>query len=197
MSAREVILEKERRLTRLDWSKKTKQALRLCCANHGLPTTGKKVDLINRLFTFMHPTGNLFATTEREHDLDSSADEGENPQQLHTKAQRYPRAQNAARPLDVTAIRAIIHEEMAAWQFCNQSAVQPQILDPAPWLPASIPTIANAPVTQIHLQLDNTHFAQGVSQFVSTRTCQSLLPPVSEKILKDIENPQFAELIHY
>jgi len=86
MSAREVILEKERRLTRLDWSKKTKQVLRLRCADHGLPTIRKRVDLINRLFTFMHPTGNLFVTTAREDDLDSSVDEGENPQQLHTNA---------------------------------------------------------------------------------------------------------------
>jgi len=161
MSAREVILEKERRLTRLDWSKKTKHTLRLHCADHGLPTTGKKVDLIDRLFTYMHPTGNLLATTAREYDLDSSADEGENPQQHNTNAPRHPSVENAARALDVTAIRAIIHEEMAARQFYNQSAVQPPILDPAPLSPASIPMIANAPVTQIHPQLDNIHLAQG------------------------------------
>jgi len=66
--------------------------------------------------------------------------------------------------LDVTAIRAIIHEEMAtqasSWQFYNQSAVQPPMLDPSPLSPASILMIANAQVTQIHPQLDNTHFAQ-------------------------------------
>jgi len=193
MSAREVILEKERRLTRLDWSKKTKHTLRLRCADHGLPTTGKKVDLIDRLFTYMHPTGNLLATTAGEYDLDSSADKGENPQQHNTNAPRHPSVENAARALDVTAIRAIIHEEMAARQFYNQSAVQPPILDPVPLSPAAIPMIANAPVTQIHPQLDNTHLAQGLSHFVSTRTCQSLLPPVSEKILKDIKNLQFVD----
>ena len=53
--------------------------------------------------------------------------------------------------------------------------------------------IATAPVTQMHPQLDNTHFAQDLSQFVITKTCQSLFPPVSEKIFKDIKNLQFVD----
>ena len=140
-----------------------KKTLRLCCADHGLPTTGKKVDLIDRLFKFMHLTGNLFAMMTREDDLDSLADEGENPQQLHANAQQYPSEQNAANTLDVTAIHAITHEEIAAQessrQFYNQSAVQLPMLDPVPLLPASIPMIVNVPITQIHPKLDNTHFA--------------------------------------
>ena len=53
--------------------------------------------------------------------------------------------------------------------------------------------LATALVTQIHLQLDNTHFAQGLSQFASNKTCQYLLPPVSEKVIKDIKNLQFVD----
>ena len=101
------------------------------------PNCRKESGLNQPAVQVMHPTGNLFAMTAREDDLDSSADEGENPQQSHTNAQQYPSEQNAASALDVTAIHAIIHEELAAQgssqQFYNQSAVQPPILDPVPF----------------------------------------------------------------
>ena len=84
----------------------------------------------------------------------------------------------------------IIHEEMEAQgpshQFYNQSSVQLPLLDPVPLSPASILMLTTAPATQIHPQLDNALFAQGLSQYVSNKTCQSLLTPVSESILKDI-----------
>ena len=45
------------------------------------------MDLIDWPFNFMHPTGNSIAMMEGEDDLDSSADEGENPQQAHANPQ--------------------------------------------------------------------------------------------------------------
>ena len=77
MSAQDIILSKERKLTMFDFFKKTKREIKLCCADHGLLTTGKKADLIDRLLDFLHPHSSFEHPPEEDDDGSSSEEEGE------------------------------------------------------------------------------------------------------------------------
>ena len=46
----EVISVKERRRSRFDWFRRTKQTLQLRCAAYSLSTVGKRANLIDRIY---------------------------------------------------------------------------------------------------------------------------------------------------
>ena len=56
MSGREKVLARDRKVSRFAWLKERKHIQRLRCAEYGLSTAGKKPDLADRLFSYLHPT---------------------------------------------------------------------------------------------------------------------------------------------
>ena len=85
------MLTNERKLTRFDFFKKTKRELKLRCADHGLLTTGKKADLIERLFDFLHPHSS-FEHLPEEDDEGSSSDEEGVDQQSNEGSVHHPKS---------------------------------------------------------------------------------------------------------
>ena len=148
MSARDIILSKERKLTRFDFFKKTKRELKLRCADHGLLTTGKKADLIDRLFDFLHPHSS-FEHPQEEDDDGSSSEEGGVGQ--HNNGVNVHQAKPNELTLD--SIRTLIQQELAAQKTArsleNPTAAQPSVQGPLS--PASLNMhSATAVATSLH-----------------------------------------------
>ena len=78
MSGREKILARDRKVSRFAWLKERKQILRLRCAEYGLSTAGKKPDLVDRLFSYLHPTQSSEGDTFRVNGDDQEYDSDDN-----------------------------------------------------------------------------------------------------------------------
>ena len=188
MSGREIVLSKEKKLTRFDWFRKTKHTLRLRCTDHGLSTTGKKADSVDRLFTFMHPPGNQVENVTHE-ESGSSDEDDENPHAIEVEPQ----------PNTVTldSIRSLIQEELSAQSFLRKqhphSTAQAPATNTAPLSPASFAAPLTVQEGYMLHPSSNIEPNQGLSNIINYRKRQSLLPPVSEKILNDIKHLTFID----
>ena len=193
MSARAKILEKDRLLTRFEWFRKTKETLKLRCADYGLPTTGKKADLIDRVFAYLHPS------TEEDvrHSQDSSSASSSESEDEHVRSQPAPkRSRRQHQPPSAPSlaahqtlphaqeIRNLIREELASAQLMAPTA------------------ITTAPTPSPHLQevMPSNQQYSGMQSIYSNIPHQStlgslsLLPPISEKLLSDIKNQLYVDL---
>ena len=189
MSGREAILNKERALTQFEWFRKTKHTLRLRCADHGLSTTGKKADLVARLFKFMHPTGSSVeaAPDDEGNTSDEEGDGIEKSVQPHSAQQSW---------LTPEGIREMIQRELASQMVSDRhptSAPSRPAIDNAPLSPASFAVAAPTPAPFINPPLAAYHANQGLSNPFHYQPSKSLLPPVSERILNEIKSLQFVD----
>ena len=193
MSARDQILEKDRKLTRFDWFRKTKQTLRLRCADNGLQTDGKKAVLIDRLFNFLHPTSNPMEGPSGIGDTSSSEDEEETTTQHHAT----PRKNDQVPSIPLDEIRTIIQEELSRQQTSQQPLLATQVpLSPASICRTAFPTttLGAIPASQTAMPLQQL---SGLSNSFSTQIPPmrnaSLLPPMAEKMMNDIKNKNFID----
>lgn len=194
MSGKEVILNKEKKLTRFGLFKKTKHTLKLRCADHGLSSVGKKADLVDRLFNFMHPPGSLLENAPEE-EMVSSDEEGSN---IATRGANRKKNSCQSDVLTLEAVRDVIQQELAAQGVLHgrhpPSMAEATTGDIAPLSPASVAAPSAIPVGFMPPPTSNVQPTQGLSHVVEFNKCQSLLPPVSEKVLNDIKNLHFIDL---
>ena len=76
ISGREKVLARDRTVSRFAWLQERKHILRLRCADYGLSIAGKKPDLVDRLFLYLHPTqsseGDAFRVNGDDQEDDSN-----------------------------------------------------------------------------------------------------------------------------
>ena len=210
MSAREVIKEREKRLTKYDWFRKTKQTLQMRCTEYGLSTTGKKAELIERLFSHLHPTAMLDQGTP---DIEEEASENEDEDLERNHTISRPPSQTPGAPSD-DHLRQLIRQEMNAQAHQQQQLPptinvshqhQPQQLSPASFAvsPNSNALLSQNPTSMPQFQ--SAHHMptaaapprqgyQGNASYHSSSTDFNLLPPISEKPLREIKNRDFVDL---
>ena len=222
--AQEVIRGKERRLSRFDWFRKTKNTLQLRCAAYGLSTVGKKANLIDRLYAHLHP-----ATLEdgqgpsgiSNNDANSSASENEDEDADMDRNHTISRPPHQRDMISDDHLRQLIRQEMSLHQPISQASTnnqQPvqtssttialQQITPQPLSPASMLHTSPAPGLLSHsttlpvqtqfgfnqhplaaAQTQSSSQATGIS--IQSLTSTSLLPPLSEKVTKEIKNKEF------
>ena len=184
MSAQGIILSKERKLTRFDFFKKTKHEVKLLCADHGLLTMGKKADLIDQLFDFLHPHSSFEHPSEKDDDGSSYDEEGVGQRNNGGNAHK-------AKPNDFTldSICTHIQQELAAQRTARslENLTAAQLSVQGPLSPASLNMHSATAVGYFPSQTGSSQASQGVSPIVDYKKPQSL-PPVSEKLLNDITN---------
>eukprot|EP00112_Aurelia_sp_Birch-Aquarium-sp1_P016618 Seg3784.4 transcript_id=Seg3784.4/GoldUCD/mRNA.D3Y31 product="hypothetical protein" protein_id=Seg3784.4/GoldUCD/D3Y31 len=216
--AQEIISGKERRLSRFDRFRKTKHTLQLRCAAYGLSTVGKKAALIDRVYAHLHPAaagngqGSSGVRATAESSGSENEDEDEEMQQNHTVS-RPPRQQGA---VSDDHLRNLIRQEMSLHQPIPQVSISQQPLvsapkmnslqhvTPQPLSPASmLPTTPNPSrlltqnlICPVETQLGTSQYAPTAAHVTGNTPIQSiintsLLPPLSEKVTKEIKNKEF------
>ena len=186
MSARESMLENDRKMSRFDWFRKTKHTLRRRCTQYGLPATGKKADLIDRLCNHTHPSSNPSEDLPRTHPDASSSDDDDLPLSFGKRKQGQPSSSQGAITLE--AIRTIIQEELVAKNPpISQAAREEEPLSPTSIISAQV-------VSSGHLAPQDQHQSnQGLLHNINYSNKPSLLPSLSAKLINDIKNLQFID----
>ena len=223
--AQEVISGKERRLSRFDWFRKTKQTLQLRCAAYGLSTVGKKANLIDRIYNHLHPVALSVSqgpSGSRPEDGNSSASENEDED--IDMVRNHTISRPPCRQVDVSDdhIRDLIRQEMSLRQpLLQASAINQQpvantstaaVLQQATHQPLSPPSLVPPSPNPPGLLIQSSNFpAQPQlgfhqhppqaaqiqsSSLVSGNPLQALvgtplLPPLSEKVMKEIKNKEY------
>ena len=177
------------------------------CTEYGLSTLGKKAELIERLFSHLHPSAPL----DQEHPdiIDgASEDEDEHPERIHTMS-RAPSQTHSVHSDD--HLRQLIRQEMSAQNLQQQQLPplinvhqqpQTQQLSPASLVISPNPNALLPQNPMSLLQSPSAHNMpavaappmqeyQGNTSNNSLSSC--LLPPISEKPLKEIKNREFVD----
>ena len=208
MSGRDKVLARDRKISRFAWLKERKHILRLRCAEYGLSTAGKKPDLVDRLFSYLHPTQSSEGDTFRVNGDDQEYDSDDNddvPISILAASHQvnHPDILDTS-SCSMDALRQMIRHEVSIaveTQVARQSNTigQATIRNPTSTFPVSsshhAPPILSPPATSEEVPPQHV---QGLSHpFTSTVPSDSYtrnnpqLPPLSEKILNDIRSKQF------
>lgn len=166
----------------------------------------KKAELVDRLFSFMHPSGSSSEGRLQAIDNDTSSEMDEEDDTPLLSAVTQPsssRSQVTVSP-SLEEIRTLIRQEISSAQLsqnAQQTVVnQPLLQNQNPLSPNSTSQIPVAQQTSqpiTHTLLQST---QGLSPIVSSiylpQICgntSSLLPPISEKLFSEIRKKQFID----
>ena len=184
------IKARERCFSRRDWLRNHhKEVLRLRCAAYGLPITGKKDALVERLYTRLHPEPPPSPT--QNNDGRGTPDlEEENGNLL------LPLQQPLAFPT-IKELQALMHQDLLA-ATSNRPVIQNPIhaaLSPASLIIPSrnepLPTAAFNP-TSIPPAQPPTEIPGNILQALPSSS-KSSLPPVWQNVMKSIQNKEYID----